>query len=237
MTSTQLLISFTEKCGITPITQAQAHKLLRFGELVLDTNKLFNLVGDVDMDTMLSKHIADSLAGAKYVGEHKRVLDVGTGAGFPGMPLAIALPHVQFTLMDATEKKIHFIASAVKELGLTNVTPVCARAEEAALSKYRESFDGVISRAVAPMVRLCEYTVPFIKVGGRLLAYKGPRIHEEYTNSDEGLKRLGVVRSDIISLPSLNNETEHLLALVNKVSPTPKSFPRTNAQIMKKPLW
>ena len=237
MTSTELIISFTEKCGIPPITQIQAEQLLRFSEIVLDTNTRFNLVGDVDMDIMLSKHIADSLAGAKYVGEHKNILDVGTGAGFPGMPLAIALPHVHFTLMDATEKKINFITSVVNELGLKNVTPVCARAEEAALGKYRESFDGVISRAVAPMVRLCEYTIPFIKVGGRLLAYKGPRIYEEYLNSDNGLKILGAQKGEIISLPSLNNETEHLLALVSKVSSTPKSYPRSNAQIMKKPLW
>ncbi len=216
--------------------EEKAEKLALYGDILMETNGKFNLLGKVTENDIVVKHILDSLSGWKYVKDAKSFIDIGTGAGFPGLPLAVCLPNVKATLADATEKKIEFIKGVCGRLGLENVNPIAGRAEELAHGKMRESFDICVSRAVAALNKLSEYCLPFVKCGGMLVAYKGPLVYDEVKEAEHAFGMLGARLEgiSIVNVPFL--EGERYVAKIKKQKPTNPIYPRKNAQIVKKPL-
>lgn len=213
-----------------------AEKLSAYADILLETNTHFNLLGNVTIRDIVIKHILDSVSGAAYVQGMKSVLDIGTGAGFPGLPLAVCCKDVSFTLTDATEKKINFIRETADTLGIKNIKAVSGRAEELAHGKMREKYDVCVSRAVASLNKLTEYCLPFVKCGGILLAYKGPLVFDEVNDAELAVKTLGGKTEAIrqANVPYL--DAERNFVIVRKIKATPSAYPRKNALIKNKPL-
>lgn len=207
-------------------------------DAILRLNEHINLTAIRDRDEFWSKHILDSLAceGLPELERASAVADVGTGGGFPGVPLAINFPEKQFTLIDSTAKKLRAVQCAVDELGLANVVTLNGRAEELGGSEqYRERFDLVVSRAVAELNILCEWCLPLVRVGGAFIAYKGARAAEELKAADSAIAKLGgkLDRVETVALPEAE---EHSLIIITKVSVTPSLYPRNAGASRKKPL-
>ena len=213
-----------------------APSLLRFGELLLEKNKVMNLTAITDPEDVASLHFLDSAALLTLADlKGKTVVDVGTGAGFPGMPLKILEPSIRMTLLDSLGKRITFLQEVCDELGLQNVQCVHARAEEFA-AEHRQSFDFAVSRAVASLELLCELCLPYLKVGGRFLAMKGVDSGEEINHAARCISILGgrLLPSVDYVIPGAN--VRHRVVLVEKCTPTPKGYPRRWAKIQKAPL-
>ncbi len=236
MVNTNLLISDAEKLGIS-LTDEQIKRFEKLAELLVEQNKTMNLTAITDPDGIAVKHFADSLSAlsAYDFAENAKVLDVGTGAGFPSIPLLIARPDLEMTMIDSTAKKLKYVASTVETLGLT-AEVLHTRAEEAGQSKeYREKFDIVCSRAVAALNVLCEYCLPFVKVGGVFLAMKAAKAQEEIADAKNAIKTLGgkIVAEKSFSL---SDGGERTIVVIKKISQVPPKYPRVSAQIAKKPL-
>ena len=214
------------------ITEDQAILFDKYYDILSYYNLLFNLTAITGKNEVYLKHFVDSLLGAKFI--EGSFIDVGSGGGFPAIPLKILKPELKATLLDATGKKCEFLKTVAKELGLKDITIICGRAEELAHDKfYREKFDCATARAVAALPVLTEYCLPFVKKGGKFVAYKGDAA-EEIKNSENALKILGgeIERAEKLDL-SGNLRT---IIVVKKVKETGAEFPRTNARIKKKPL-
>ena len=222
-----------------PLTEAQLRQFALYHKLLIDWNTRMNLTAITEPREVALKHMVDSLTAydaALFAGA-PAVLDVGTGAGFPGLPLKIFAPHIRLTLMDALGKRVTFLETVVQELGLKNVRCVHARAEEAARDKtYRARYDLVVSRAVARLPVLLEYTLPFVKIGGHLLALKGRAYEEELEAAAHALKVLGGAIEAVrpVTLPGL--EDRRAVLVIEKTAPTPKAYPRKAGTPAKKPL-
>lgn len=222
------------------LPEGAAEKMLRFHELLMQANAQFNLtrVPD-DPQEAVDRNYLDSLAPLAHAGlmRGQRLLDLGSGAGFPGIPLAIALPEVHVTLMDSLGKRVNFLQSVIDELGL-NARAVHARAEEAAKRpEWREQFDCATARAVAALPTLAELTLPFVRVGGQLIAYKGPAAGEELAQAQAALSQLGGSAGTILPVAIPGREDwDHRLVLVDKQKPTPKRFPRKSGEAGRHPL-
>ena len=209
----------------------------KLAHLLVEQNKTMNLTAITDPDGIAVKHFADSVSALSAYDFPKgaRVLDVGTGAGFPSIPLLIARPDLDMTMIDSTAKKLKYVASTVEELGLI-AEVLHTRAEEAGQNKaYRESFDVVCSRAVAALNVLCEYCLPFVKVGGVFLAMKGAKAQEEIADAKNAIKILGGQIVDEKSF-TLSDGGERTIVVIKKISHVPPKYPRVSAQIAKKPL-
>lgn len=236
MFNTSLLISDAQKLGIS-LTDEQIELFDKLSDLLVEQNKTMNLTAITDPDGIAVKHFADSisaLSAAEFTPKAK-VLDVGTGAGFPSIPLLIARPDLEMTMIDSTAKKLRYVTQTVEALGL-NAEVLHTRAEEAGQNKeYREKFDIVCSRAVAALNVLCEYCLPFVKVGGVFLAMKGAKAQEEIADAKNAIKTLG---SKIIDEKSftLSDGGERTIVVIKKISQVPPKYPRVSAQIAKKPL-
>ncbi len=222
--------------GELGLDEAKAEPLEAFARLVLEKNRVMNLTAITDEAEFAEKHLLDSaalLTVADFGG--KTVVDVGTGAGFPGVPLAILCPGAKLTLLDSTGKRVDFLREACETLGLGNAACVCARAEEFAATR-REAFDLAVSRAVAAMPVLCELCLPLVKVGGRFVAMKSAQSDEEIDAARRAIETLGgrVARVADYAVPS--SGVTHRAVVVDKVSPTPAKYPRAFGQIKKKPL-
>ena len=166
-----------------------------------------------------------------------KLIDVGTGAGFPGMPLGIANPEISVTLLDSLNKRIQFLEEAVEELETENITPIWGRAEELARDeRHREQYDIAVSRAVADLSVLCEYCLPFVKQGGCFAAYKGSDISEEAERAEKAIETLGGSAEEICSYQIPGTEIHHSLVLIRKTGPTPDKYPRRAGMPAKKPL-
>ena len=166
--------------GVT-LTEKQIEQFEKYYELLIEWNKVMNLTGITEFDEVMQKHFVDSVAAAEYVEMEKinSLIDVGTGAGFPGIPLTIVYPHLQVTLLDSLNKRIKFLHEVVGNLGLTGIETVHGRAEDAAKkAEYREQFDLSVSRAVANLASLTEYCLPFVKVGGKFVSYKSVSVDD-----------------------------------------------------------
>lgn len=236
MVNTNLLISDAEKLGIS-LTDEQTKLFEKLAELLVEQNKTMNLTAITDPDGIAVKHFADSISAlsAYDFAENAKVLDVGTGAGFPSIPLLIARPDLEMTMIDSTAKKLKYVASTVETLGL-DAEVLHTRAEEAGQSKeYREKFDIVCSRAVAALNVLCEYCLPFVKVGGVFLAMKAAKAQEEIADAKNAIKTLGgkIVAEKSFSL---SDGGERTIVVIKKISQVPPKYPRVSAQIAKKPL-
>ena len=237
MVNTNLLISDAEKLGLS-IENDKIKQFEKLAELLVEQNKTMNLTAITDPDGIAVKHFADSISvlNAAKFDEKARVLDVGTGAGFPGIPLLIMRPDLNLTMLDSTAKKLKYVANTVEELGLT-ANVLHTRAEEAGQSKeYRETFDIVCSRAVAALNVLCEYCLPFVKVGGVFVAMKAAKAQEEIEGAKAAIKLLGGQIVDEKSF-TLSDGGERNLIIIKKISHVPPKYPRVSAQIAKKPLY
>ena len=205
---------------------------------VLEKNKVMNLTAITEDEEFNIKHFLDSLSLLKLeeIQGAKRVLDLGTGAGFPGVPLKIAKKYLDITLLDSLKKRIDFLNETIEDMGLEGIRGIHARAEELSRKDdYREAFDLVTSRAVANLATLYEYCLPFVKVGGYMVAMKGPDIEGELKEGQAALKALGgeLVEVKKIDLPQ---DIEHTLVLVKKIKTTPKKYPRAGGKPRKNPI-
>lgn len=211
-------------------------RLTAFAGMVLERNQVMNLTAITEPKDMAALHLLDSLALVKEAGlEQGRMVDVGCGAGFPGVPAAIARPALQVTLLDSLGKRIGFLREACGSLGLENTECVHARAEEFA-GERRESFDFAVSRAVAALPVLCELCLPLVKVGGEMLAMKSANSEEEINGAKKAIEILGgkIEWVKDYTVPATN--VTHRIVCIRKTSPAPGRYPRRFAQIKKQPL-
>ena len=208
-----------------------------YGQLLRDTNEKYNLTAITDDCGMAYKHFADCLLAVKYFPQGATVLDVGCGGGFPTLPLAIARPDLRITAMDSTAKKLGFIDEVCHALGLTNVTTLCSRAEEAGHTEQRESFDIVTARAVARLNILSEWCSPMVKEGGSFIALKGKDGRAELCEAKNAFSVLGLTAvAEEYSLSCPEGEQGRCVILARKTAPTPAGYPRNGGKIRKKPL-
>ena len=210
--------------------------LLRYGELLVETNKVMNLTAITDPEEIASLHFLDSAALLTLEDfRNKSVVDVGTGAGFPGLPLRILEPTIRLTLLDSLGKRIQFLNRVCQELDLTDVACVHGRAEEFA-AEHRESFDLAVSRAVAALPVLCELCLPLVRPGGKFLAMKSVDSDQELAAAGHAIEILGGAVSGVRDYAIPGTEVRHRLILVEKVKKTPEKYPRIFAKIKKNPL-
>ena len=215
------------------LTEDTLRQLCAFAEAVIEQNKVMNLTAITEPEKVARLHLLDSLsllAAADLKG--KKLIDVGCGAGFPGVPVKIACPGVQLTLLDSLGKRMAWLETVLPQLGV-EAKCVTARAEEA-VSACRESYDVATSRAVARLNILLELTAPFVKVGGLVLAMKGAAAQQELEEAKNAVKRLGLKVEKVMSFPI--EEAAHAVIVLRKVSPTPSQYPRRYAKIKQSPL-
>ena len=211
-------------------------QLERFADKLLETNKVMNLTAITEPEQVASLHFLDSLCLLDAVSlAGKSVVDVGTGAGFPGMPLKIAESSIELTLLDSLGKRVDFLRACCDELGLAGVDCIHGRAEEFA-ADHRQSFDYAVSRAVASLPVLCELCLPLVREGGAFIAMKSSHSDEEIREAYTAIKTLGGQLREVKTYRIPGTDVEHRLVIIDKVGPTPKKYPRRFAQIKKQPL-
>ncbi|HAQ29100.1 MAG TPA: 16S rRNA (guanine(527)-N(7))-methyltransferase RsmG [Ruminococcaceae bacterium] len=236
MLNRALLYKITENMDVK-ITDDAFNRFDTYAELLFETNKQFNLTAITEPDDMTVKHFADCLSVFKYADfkEGARLIDVGTGAGFPGLVILLARPDLDVTFLDGTGKKLAFIESVLSEVGL-NGHILHRRAEEAGNDPlYREKFDFATARAVASLPVLCEYCIPFIKKGGSFISMKSAFSDDEISSSSGALRTLGgKIESDNVF--DLVENTKRRIIIIKKISQTPPKYPRPSAKISKNPL-
>lgn len=218
------------------ISDEMAEQFCKYTELLLEWNEKMNLTAITAPEEIAIKHYLDSLTLLKFVDipQNARIIDVGTGAGFPSIPLMIARKDIHITMLDGTKKRLNFIDEVVNQLGLNGET-LHARAEEAGKSaKYREKFDFATARAVARLNVLSEYCLPFVRVGGKFVAMKAS-VNDEVEEAQGAIKLLGGKMSEIKEF-CLPDGSERRLVVIKKISQTPPKYPRASAQIAKKAL-
>lgn len=232
------LAALFEENGITPPSEAQTEAFYRLTAHLLAENERYNLTAITDLPSILLRHYADSVCCEKYIPEGATLLDVGCGAGFPTLPLAIMRPDLRITAMDATKKRVDFVADCASLLGLSNVRAVCGRAEELAAGEMRASFDCVTARAVAELRVLAELCIPFVREGGIFLSMKAKSASEELAAAQAGIGTLGarLSKREDFALTGNGEILDRAALLFKKIRPTPPTYPRPFARIKKKPL-
>ena len=218
--------------GLT-LTDVQLDRLCQFGQLLLEQNQVMNLTAITEPRAVAELHFLDSLALLQWEDlRGKAVIDVGCGAGFPGTPLAIAVPELKLTLLDSLQKRIRWLETVLPQVGV-DATCVAARAEEY-VAQHREQYDVAVSRAVARLNLLSELCLPYVKVGGKFLALKGAMAQEEADEARKAIETLGGRITGIWEYPA--GDAVHRIVAVEKVRPTPKAYPRKFAKIKQNPL-
>lgn len=229
------------------LAPSQKEQMFFLAERLVEVNKVMNLTAITDEDGIVLRHLVDSLLISEYIAPNSSIIDVGCGAGFPTLPLAILRPDLKITALDSTEKRIRYVDETAHLLGLENVRAVAARAEDfAKLPENREKFDYATARAVASLPILCELTIPFVRVGGSLVAMKAKGGSDEFEASRSAIRQLcgaNSLASAKVVEKSLTGEVNgesicenRTVIVINKLSATPKTFPRKFAQIKKTPL-
>ena len=219
------------------ISEDEIENFKIYMKLLLEWNEKINLTAITNEDDMILKHFIDSLTIKKYMSENEKIIDIGTGAGFPGIPLAIMNKNNEITLMDSLNKRIVFLNDVINKLKLTNVKAIHSRAEELARNKtYREKYDVAVSRAVANLSTLVEYMLPFVSVGGKCICMKGPNIEEELKNAKNAIKELGgeITKIENFKLPESDNERN--IVIIKKVKETSNKYPRKSGTPSKEPI-
>ena len=231
-----LLFDETKKNGME-LSDKQIAQFNLYYELLTAKNKVMNLTAITEYNDVVRKHFIDSMMISRVLDMKKinSLCDVGTGAGFPGIPLKIVYPHIQLTLVDSVGKRVNFLSEVVEKLGLEDVETIHSRTEDLAHNqKYREKYDMVTARAVASMNVLAEYCIPYAKIGGYFAAYKSGNIEEEIENAKNAVKILGgkIEKTDVFEIYEMGRS----IVLIKKASSTPKMYPRKAGTPSKNPL-
>lgn len=219
------------------LSEKQYEQFIKYMRLVQEWNEKINLTAITEPKEVIIKHFIDSLSIWGEIKDNSKIIDVGTGAGFPGIPLKIYNNTLNVTLLDSLNKRTVFLKEVIEKLNLKNIEVIHGRAEDyAKIDKYRENYDYAISRAVAPLNILLEYLSPYVKIGGNVIAMKGSNAEEEIKNSNNALKVLKckIIESSKINLPE--NAGERYIILIEKKEKTPKMYPRNAGIPKKKPL-
>lgn len=231
------LLEEVGKLGIT-LTDTQVSQLLQYYDLLVEWNSFMNLTGITEYEEVVIKHFVDSLSLVKGFDLSKEyyLIDVGTGAGFPGLPLKIVFPNLKVTLLDSLNKRINFLNEVISALDLTDIETIHGRAEDFAKKKeYRESFDFCVSRAVANLSVLSEYCLPFVKLDGYFVSYKSEKLAEELSASAKAISVLGGSVEKQVDF-YLQDSMYRNLVCIKKVNSTPKAYPRKAGTAVKSPI-
>ena len=238
MNKEELLRSGAASIGVK-LNDTQIQQFIKYHEILVEWNSFMNLTGITEYEEVVQKHFVDSLALCKAIDVSKAqsLIDIGTGAGFPGIPLKIAYPHLKVTLLDSLQKRIKFLNEVVTQLGLEGVETIHGRAEDFAKpSMKRESYDLCVSRAVANLASLSEYCLPYVNLGGYFVPYKSGKVDEELETSKKAVFLLGGKIEEEVKFDLPDSDISRSLIRIKKVSATPKKYPRKSGMATKEPI-
>ncbi len=238
MNKEELLRESAASVGVE-LNDEQIRQFIRYYEILVEWNSFMNLTGITEYEEVVQKHFVDSLVLCKaiHVTDVECLIDIGTGAGFPGIPLKIAYPHLKVTLLDSLQKRIKFLNEVVAQLGLEDVETIHGRAEDFAKpSMKRETYDVCVSRAVANLASLSEYCLPYVKTGGYFIPYKSGKVEEELQESKKAVFLLGGKVEEEIKFLLPDSDISRSLIKIKKISPTPKKYPRKSGLATKEPI-
>ncbi len=213
-------------------------QFVEYKKLIQEWNEKINLTAITDDEGVMKKHFIDSIKVFNFEGlrDAQSVIDIGTGAGLPGIPMKIVRPNMKVVLLDSLMKRVNFLNEVIAKLGLDDIKAIHGRAEDYGKAEYRECFDVAVSRAVANMTLLTELCMPFVKVGGYFVAMKGPGADAEIADAKAAIAMLGGKLEQVIEVEIEESDLKHNLVIVKKVKPTPQQFPRKPGVAAKKPL-
>lgn len=221
------------------LSEKQLQQFLSYYEMLIEKNKVMNLTAITEKEEVIDKHFIDSISFNKAMDVTRplKILDLGTGAGFPGIPLKIAYPNLEITLLDSLNKRIKFLDEVIEALGLEGISTIHGRAEDyAKQASYREQFDICVSRAVANLATLSEYCLPYVKEGGCFISYKSGSVEEELEQSKKAIFELGGKVKEVIAFTLPETDIERTFVVIEKVRKTPKKYPRKAGLPSKEPI-
>ena len=219
------------------LNEKQINQFFDYMNFLLEWNEKINLTAITKPDEIILKHFVDSITIEKYIAKNTKIVDVGTGAGFPGLPLKIIREDIEVVLLDSLQKRVNFLQETIKKLGLTKIEAIHLRAEEFSRNKeQRESFDYATSRAVANLTTLSEYLIPLVKINGKCICMKGSEINEELEQSKNAVSVLGGVIESVDNFLLPESDITRNIVIIKKESKTPNKYPRKAGMPAKEPL-